>query len=779
MNADRFDAVIIGSGFGGSVAACRLAQAGQRVLILERGQRYPQGSFPRSFKERSRWLYTEHEQGLVDVKPLVTEMIALQAAGYGGGSLLYNNVHIRAAPQLFSRGWPAGYDRASLDPYYDLVGYMLDITPISETQPLGLPQRTQAFRQAAESLGREAQFFLPNLAVNFSAPGVQSRNKFGVEQQGCTHCGECIVGCNRHAKNTLDLNYLAVAEQHGAVVRTRCQAERIEPAPGGGYWVHYSDFAAGQGNVKGSEKRLVCGRNVFVCAGAVNSTELLLRCRDVYGTLPHLSDRLGHGYSANGDFLAFVFHSLAPLGPTRAPGITSALLFDRKDGKHHTWFLLEDGGASEDLVRIGQLLDPKRSLLGTGRSLWSNVLRALDVHLHGPLPDGDLERCSVILVMGRDSATGTIALDPASGQLRLRWELPPNLPLYDAQARLASDVAKALGGEVAFNPLWKQLHQPITIHNLGGCNMADSPSGGVTDGNGEVFGHPGLFVLDGARVPVAIGANPSSTIAATAERSIEAVIRRLTGNPQWQAHERSLARPILEPFDRVTVPVGGTPEPVHHMLGLTFQETMRGFLCSDFTHEDDYKAAARRAHGRGQRAEFTLDITAPDLDAFLIERDHTAIATGTLHIPGFTGPQGAPVTAGVFNLFVETGVESARKMLYALPFYGTDGNPYLLDGWKDIRDHGSFDVWESTTTLYTTIREGHDRDGAVRALGTLQIDLPLVLQLVASMHVTGTTNPAEKAMAIERVGNAFFGTLWKVYVKPRLPSHPRKPDAAH
>jgi cholesterol oxidase len=772
VNADRFDAVIIGSGFGGSVAACRLAQAGLRVLILERGQRYPQGSFPRGFKDCSRWLYTEQEQGLVDVKPLVTEMIALQAAGYGGGSLVYNNVHIRPGPELFQRGWPAGYDRESLNPYYDLVGYMLDISPVSESQPLGLPQRTQAFRQAAESLGRDAQFFLPNLAVNFAAPGVQKKNKFGVEQQGCTHCGECFVGCNRHAKNTLDLNYLAVAEQHGAVVRTRCQAERIEPAPGGGYWVQYKDFAAG------SEKRLVCGRNVFVCAGAINSTELLIRCRDVYGTLPHLSDRLGHGYSANGDFLAFVFHSLAPLGPARAPGITSALLYDRKDGKNHTWFLLEDGGASEDLVRLGQLLDPKRSLIGTGRTLWNDVLRALDVHLHGPLPEGDLERCSVILVMGRDTATGTISLDHVTGQLRLRWELPPNLPLYDAQARLTSDVAKALGGEVAFNPLWKQLHQPITIHNLGGCNMADSPSGGVTDENGEVFGHPGLFVLDGARIPAAIGANPSSTIAATAERSIEALIRRFINNPHWQAKERSMAPPIDEPMDKVVVPVGGTSAPLHHLLGLTFRETMRGFLTTDFARADDYRAAARTAQEHGQRAEFTLDIAAPDLDAFLIERDHTAIATGTLHVHGFTAPEGAPVTAGVFNLFVETGSESARKMLYALPFYGADGKPYLLDGWKDIRDHGSFDVWDATTTLYTAIREGHRRDGTVRALGTLHIDLPLVLQLVASMHVTGTTNPAEKAMALERVGNAFFGTLWKVYVKPRLPSLHHKTDAA-
>src|SRR5262245_1153349 len=144
-----YDAVTIGTGFGGAVAACRLAQAGLSVAILERGRRYPMNSFPRNWSNPlDGWLWT-HGQGLFDVKP-IQEMLIVQGAGYGGGSLIYANVHLRAPAEVFAQGWPEGYSRAALDPYYDLVAHMLDITPISESQPKGLPQKTKRMTELAE-----------------------------------------------------------------------------------------------------------------------------------------------------------------------------------------------------------------------------------------------------------------------------------------------------------------------------------------------------------------------------------------------------------------------------------------------------------------------------------------------------------------------------------------------------------------------------------------------------------------------------------------------------
>ena len=160
----RYDALVIGTGFGGSVAACRLAQAGLSVGILERGRRYGLGEFPRDWSDPAKgWLW-QHEQGLYDVRP-VNEMTIVQGAAYGGGSHLYANVHLRMPADGFATGWPAGYRRTTLDPYYDLVAYMLDLTAIGEDQPLGVPMKTLRMEKVAADLGRSEQFCRPTLAV--------------------------------------------------------------------------------------------------------------------------------------------------------------------------------------------------------------------------------------------------------------------------------------------------------------------------------------------------------------------------------------------------------------------------------------------------------------------------------------------------------------------------------------------------------------------------------------------------------------------------------------
>jgi cholesterol oxidase len=293
-----YDAVVIGSGFGGAVAACRLAHAGLSVAVLERGRRYDLNPFPRNWHSLSAgWFWSSSDPGLFDVR-LYPEMTVVQAAGLGGGSLVYANVQMRAPAAVFDHGWPQGYSRAALDPYYDLVAYMLDINPIPKSN---LPAKSRAMEAAARTLGRSGQFSFPNLAVDFGPSGVEHQNKFGVRQRGCTYCGECCVGCNFHAKNTLDLNYLAIAHLKGADIATLCEVSRIEPADTG-YKVSFKD------RVNDGKAGEITARYCFVCAGAVNSTELLLRCRDVHGTLSKLSPRLGDNYSGNGDFLSFAFN---------------------------------------------------------------------------------------------------------------------------------------------------------------------------------------------------------------------------------------------------------------------------------------------------------------------------------------------------------------------------------------------------------------------------------------------------------------------------------------
>jgi cholesterol oxidase len=141
-----------------------------------------------------------------------------------------------------------------------------------------------------------------------------------------------------------------------------------------------------------------------------------------------------------------------------------------------------------------------------------------------------------------------LALDTLTRTLKVGWDTASNLPLYDAEEQFSTDVANAMGGVAAFNPFWQRLHRPVSVHNLGGCVMADDAGHGVTDAGGEIFGYPGLYVLDGGALPAATGVNPSHTIAAVAERNVEAAIRKLTGNAAWRAPEASSARPIEDPL---------------------------------------------------------------------------------------------------------------------------------------------------------------------------------------------------------------------------------------
>lgn len=547
------DAVVIGSGFGGSVAACRLAQAGCSVTVIERGRRYDQNPFPRNWKNPADgWLW-QVGQGLFDLKHF-SHMMVVQGAGLGGGSLIYANVHLRAPHEVFNQGWPAAYNRPMLDPYYDLVAYMLDINPITASKYLGMPPKSGLMKRMAEAMGRSAQFCLPNIAVDFGEPEKSHVNKFGALQQGCRFCGECDIGCNFHAKNTLDFNYLKLAQDKAARIETQCEVMRIEPTAGGGYRVHFVDHR------KQGQPGQLDTKYVFVCAGAVNSTELLLRCRDQFGSLPKLSRWLGNNYSGNGDFLAFAFNTSEQFMPSEGPTITSGIVYARKDGDADNWFILEEGGYPKEIGSLVQVLNPKNGLLADAKLLsrldLDELLRRNSAE---PSPHEAADRSAVFLAMGRDRANGRLLLHPLTLALDVRWDLQSNIALYDAEEAFVKVLAEKMGGDAAVNPFWSLLRIPVTVHNLGGCPLADSPDRGVLNSDGEVFGYPGLFVLDGAAIPVAIGANPSHTIAAVAERNIETAIRRIIGDKTWQAPERSLAAPIDDSLSDIVIPSEGVP----------------------------------------------------------------------------------------------------------------------------------------------------------------------------------------------------------------------------
>jgi cholesterol oxidase len=675
-----------------------------------------------------------------DVKGL-NDVLVVQAAGYGGGSLIYANVQMRPPPDVFDDGWPRGYTRAALNRYYDLVAHMLDVRPVEPDPATGeLPPKTRLMEEAATRLGRRAQFFRPNLAVRFEGAGEPpTPNKFGALQSGCLHCGECDIGCNVGAKNTLDLNYLAVAESMGADVATECEVTRIAPTEEG-FDLGFRD--PGEPAREGT----VGARQVFLCLGAVNTTELLLRCRDQYRTLPGLSPRLGAGYSANGDFLALGIGPSPPFGATHGPTITTACIFDRQDDDHRVWFAVEDGGYSTYLAPMLPMLSPARLARLVGRELEGRL--AHHAEAFEALLEQEGDATAILLVMGRDSASGRIELARPHHRLHVRWDTSANLGLYAAETAACRELVRALGGRLALAPNWRFLGQPNAVHNLGGCSMAEEERHGVVDPDGRVFGYPGLHVLDGAIVPEAVGANPSHTIAAVAERCVEAAIRRLPGRERWSAPEAEKAVRLVPPEDRVSIPPGGTAPPAFAAGGLRWGEVMRGTLTLE---------------GKARTARVEITISVADVTSFVADPAHPGAVAGSVHVEGLTAPGGAPVEGGSFHLFLDEGDPNARAMRYTLPFHAVDGSRWVLRGVKDVRGHRMIDFWRSTTTLASRLEAGDDGDSAGGA-GRLRISAPGVAQLIGSMRPARGGRRRDRVLALWQLIRFYARTLLRLYV---------------
>jgi cholesterol oxidase len=513
-----FGAIVIGSGFGGAVAACRLAEAGEKVLLLERGKRWQPSEFPRAPDDE--WLFDPSDpqrcHGWVDMR-LFPHIAVVQGAGVGGGSLIYANISVPAEPIAFDGGWPAEITRDELQPYYETTGRMLDVHELPQRQ---LSARARLMRDAATAIGDGARVRALPMAVRFDPewsydlpdPHAErhakyATNAFGRRQGTCIHCGNCDIGCPVAARNTLDLNYLARAEDQGAEIRPLCLVDAIAPQDGG-YRVAFRHLESG---VASSET----AKRVVVAAGSLGSTELLLRCRDEHHTLPNLSPRLGQSWCANGDFLTPALYFDRAVSPTRGPTITTAIDYlDGSDGGHR--YFVEDGGFP-DVVGNAMRAVLRRGVLG--KQIFDGWRMALATLSRGRDPQA--------IVMpwfgqGVDASDGSMRLarSPFSGRLRLMldYDVRGSRGVVQAMIERHKQLSRATGGIAIEPPSWSWLRYLITPHPLGGCNMGNSAADGVVDHSGAVFGYPGLYVMDGAIVPRALGLNPSRTIAALAER---------------------------------------------------------------------------------------------------------------------------------------------------------------------------------------------------------------------------------------------------------------------
>lgn len=776
---DHYDVVVVGSGYGGGIAASRLSRAGRSVCLLERGREIRPGAYPQHALQAADEMQLNTPAGHVGSRLGMFEfhvneqMNALVGCGLGGTSLINANVAVRIDRRVFDDPrWPEAL-RADLDEGLE-AGYrraeeMLRPNPYPDAREL--PAKAKAHKASAEAMGEPDHWYRLPIAVTFE-DGV---NHVGVEQKACNDCGDCVSGCNNLAKNTTLMNYLPDAWNHGTEIFTQCAVRRVG-RQGDAWAVHFQRLGEGR-ELFGDAELTVTADVVVVSAGTLGSTEILLRSRE-YGL--STSSHLGRHFSGNGDVLGFGYnmdrevngigygaHDPATMEPV-GPCIISVI--DRRDTENlEDGYVMEEGSIPGALASIQPLAQGgaagpfgRHADQGVGQTL-RKLWREASSYVGGAYR-GAIRNSQCYLVMAHDSSEGTLEL--VDDRLRISWPGVGKEPVFERVNDGLAEATEALGGTYVENPIWSPLFKEslVTVHNLGGCVMADDAGGGVVDHKGRVFSadegdavHDGLYVADGAVIPRSVGINPFLTISAVAERTC-ALMARDRG---WDID--------------YTLPSSTTREPEELRPGIRFTETMKGWFSVDET--EDFDRGAAKGQEEASPLSFTVTVVSDDLEGMLTDPEHRAHMTGTVSAP-ILSLEPLTIQDGDFRLFMPDPERvDTRRMGYGMKLSTPAGRTLYFHGYKVVDNQPPTKTWPQTSTLYVTIHEGHDTDGAVVGKGVLHIPPVEFLKQMTTMKVTHASGPRQSAEMLARFGGFFAGTLFEAYGGVLVPNSYFDPDA--
>ena len=779
---DHYSVVVVGSGYGGAITASRVARTGQSVCVLERGKELHPGEYPNSGPSALREIQVHTPKGdhgsaagMFDFH-VGRDITVVSGCGLGGTSLINGNVALEPGDSIFSDDrWPRPLRNHPevLKPFMQAARDMLGSNPYPLTWP-DLP-KLQTLARAAEGLGREVT--RPDINVTF----VDGPNAVGVRQNACALCGDCCSGCNYGAKNTVLMNYLPDAHWHGAHVFTEVAVRSVERWQG--KWrVAYDVLGEGRPSSAGASPRFVLADVVVLAAGTLGSTEILLRSHDL--GLP-VSDRLGHGFSGNGDVLAFAYDTDAPVHDVGlgdripredtlvGPAIAGLIDLRDQDGDKAGTLIIEEGsipGALAAVLPIAMDVVSHQDL----DEQTASVARRLRELAEIPLGSyrGPVDRTLTYLVMSTDDCGGRIVLE--NDRIQVVWPEVAGQPVFARNNRTLAAATKALYGTEIADPLWACTSDRslVTVHPLGGCVMADDPAQGVVDDQGRVFDpvgggvHDGLYVCDGSVIPVALDVNPLLTISAIAERTAAKMIEE-RGWEAAQSAGHAAAPPQVEAAPRAS---------------LEFSEHLTGFV--SMSVHSGYAEGYEDGREDDARVDLYLTIQYDDVQAMLDDPKREARITGTVLAPELS-TRPLTVTEGSSFTLLDPDLSQVEtwRMRYRMHLLSEEGRRYLFDGHKEIRARGAGHAWSEMTTLYTMIREadGPEPDASEPGTGILHLkpaDFTRLIHSIKVADVPGREQRKYRMAFLELFAHEMVHIYGGLLDEPgAFPSAPRKAPA--
>lgn len=518
MSHNDFDYIVIGSGFGGSVSAMRLAEKGYRVLVIEKGRRWKSNDFPKSNWNLRKYLWLPLFRFFGFMKlGFYKEVFILSGVGLGGGSLVYANTHMQPPDAFFENpGWSKFNDwKTVLSPFYAIARFMLGSEKYQKENSEDL-----ALKQVAEDMGRGATYSrVDHVGVYLGSPAVETDPYFkglGPLRKGCIECAGCMVGCRHNAKNTLDKNYLWFAEKlFNAELMPETETTKIEVTENG-----YRIFTRSSTGLLNKRRRSFTCKGVVVSGGVLGTLDLLLKQKHVYKTLSRLSDKLGDNILTNSEMLSGITAADRKLNH----GLAISTVFNPDKDTHIELCKFPDKSGA--MLRLGIIAAGEGNPLVRVMKMTANILRHPLDFLRS-IFQMDTARNSVIFLI-MQSLPNAMQMKLKRGlfghSLSFRNERGKKVPNYipigqEALHRYASKVngvAQNAFTEIAFG-------MATTAHILGGCPMGSTIDEGVVDSRFQVHGYKDLFILDGSIVPCNLGVNPSLTITALSEYAMSFV----------------------------------------------------------------------------------------------------------------------------------------------------------------------------------------------------------------------------------------------------------------